>query len=126
MKLLLILLSVLIVALVAHAQLAVAVSPPKIAGQKAIVPLLLSNRLGERVESARAVMFLLDSGGKVAGQDSHWIIGGDPNHPPTGRRRHEHLPFRHSHRGQGLRHQSPHRHFPEADKWQKSKSCDRC
>src|SRR5437879_64947 len=63
-------------------QLSVTVSPTKLGGQKAIVPLLLSNGLTEKVESARAVIFLLDGEGKVVGQASHWIIGGDTNHPP--------------------------------------------
>src|SRR6266496_3599043 len=68
--------------LAAHAQLVLTVSPPKVAGQKAVVPLSLSNALSEKVESARAVMFLLDGEGKVVGQATHWIIGGDANHPP--------------------------------------------
>ena len=46
-------------ATVAQAQLAVTVSPVKVTGQKAIVPLGLKNNLGEKVESARAAVFLL-------------------------------------------------------------------
>jgi hypothetical protein len=82
MKTLSIILAALAATVVAHAQLVVTVSPSKIAGQKTIVPLSLRNGLAEKVASACAVMFLLDSEGKVAGQASHWIIGGDTNHPP--------------------------------------------
>jgi len=39
---------------------AVTVSPLKVIGQKAIVSLALTNHLAEKVESARAVCFLLD------------------------------------------------------------------
>ena len=46
--------------LTAQAQLAVAVFPLKIIGQKAIVPLTMTNHFAESVESARAVCFLLD------------------------------------------------------------------
>jgi hypothetical protein len=55
-------------AFIAQAQLAVTVSPPKVTGSKAIVPLAMKNGLGERVESARAVVFLLDEQGKMVGQ----------------------------------------------------------
>jgi len=61
----------------ARAQLAVTVFPPKIAGQKAVVPLALRNGLGENIESARAVVFLLDEHGKTVGQPAtRWVIGG--------------------------------------------------
>jgi hypothetical protein len=60
----------------AHAQLAVTVSPPKITGQKAVVMLAMKNGLAEKVESARAVCFLLDDQGKMAGQATKWVIGG--------------------------------------------------
>jgi hypothetical protein len=42
------------------AQLAVTVSPPKVIGQKTIVSLAMTNNLADRVESARAICFLLD------------------------------------------------------------------
>jgi hypothetical protein len=63
-------------ALTAHAQLAVTVSPVKIAGQKVVVPLALKNNLSEKVESARAVCFVLDEHGKMVGNVSRWVIGG--------------------------------------------------
>src|SRR5947207_11728946 len=68
-------------ATVAQAQLAVTVSPVKVTGQKAIVPLGLKNNLGEKVESARAAVFLLDEQGKMVGQSSKWVIGGSRDKP---------------------------------------------
>jgi hypothetical protein len=59
----------------AQAQLAVTVSPPKVAGQKAIVQLKMKNNLTNTVESARAVCFLLDEQGKMVGQATKWVIG---------------------------------------------------
>ena len=67
----------LLAAMSASAQLAVTVELVKITGQKAIVPLTLKNNFGERIESARAVVFLLDEHGKAAGQPAtRWVIGG--------------------------------------------------
>jgi hypothetical protein len=60
----------------ANAQLTVTVLPPKVAGQKAAVPLGLKNDFAEAIQSARAVVFLFDEQGKVLGQDTRWIIGG--------------------------------------------------
>jgi hypothetical protein len=62
-------------AVAVHAQLAVTVSPPKIAGQKAVVPLVLKNNFTNAVQSARAVCFLLDDQGKMIGQSTKWVIG---------------------------------------------------
>ena len=60
-----------------HAQLVVTVSPSKIIGQKAVVPLALKNNLSEKIDSARAVVFLLDDQGKPVGQPTtRWVIGG--------------------------------------------------
>jgi hypothetical protein len=64
-------------AAVAHAQLAVKVSPVSIIGQKAIVPLALKNNFAEKIESARAVVFLLNEQGKAIGPPTtRWVIGG--------------------------------------------------
>lgn len=72
----------LVAAVSAHAQLAVIVSPPKVVGQKAVVPLAMRNDLSEKIESARAVVFLLDEQGKAVGQPTtRWIIGGSPDKP---------------------------------------------
>ncbi len=60
----------LICAATAHAQLAVTVSPPKIADQKAVVELKMKNSLAETIESARAVCFLLDEQCKMVGEST--------------------------------------------------------
>jgi len=65
--------------LVLSAQLAVRVCPVKVTGQKAVVPLAMKNGFAEPIESARAVCFLLDDQGKVVGQSTKWVIGGDRN-----------------------------------------------
>ena len=67
--------------LTTHAQFAVTVSPPKIVGQKAVVSLALKNNLTNKVESARAVCFLLDDQGKMVGQSTKWVIGGTKDRP---------------------------------------------
>ena len=64
-----------------YAQLAVTVSPAKIVGQKAVVPLALKNNLAEKVESVRAVAFLIDEQGKMVGQSIKWVIGGTKDRP---------------------------------------------
>jgi hypothetical protein len=64
------------------AQLAVTVSPPKVTGQKAIVQLKMKNQLADKVESARAICFLLDERGKMVGESSRWVIGGVKDRPP--------------------------------------------
>lgn len=61
--------------LLVKAQLSVTVMPPNIAGQKAIVQLKMKNNLTEKVESARAICFLLDEQGKIVGQSTKWVIG---------------------------------------------------
>jgi hypothetical protein len=66
---------VLFFTITVRAQFTVTVFPPKITGQKAVVPLKIKNGLAEKVESARAVCFLLDEQGKMAGQSTKWIIG---------------------------------------------------
>ncbi|MBI1176391.1 hypothetical protein GC207_03015 [bacterium] len=71
------LLILLLATTLAHAQLAVTVSPPKIVAQKAVVPLALKNNLSENIQSARAVVFLLDEQGKsVCQPTTRWVIGG--------------------------------------------------
>jgi hypothetical protein len=61
--------------LTAQAQLAVTVVPPKITGQKAVVQLKMKNDFADKVESARAICFLLDEQGKMIGQSTKWVIG---------------------------------------------------
>ena len=65
-----------------RAQLAVTVFPPKLARQKAVVPLAIKNGFAEKIESARAVVFLLDEQGKAVGQPTtRWVIGGSADKP---------------------------------------------
>jgi hypothetical protein len=64
-----------------QAQLAVTVSPPKVVGQKAVVELKMTNSFPKKIESARAVCFLLDAQGKMAGQATKWVIGGTKDRP---------------------------------------------
>jgi len=61
--------------MLATAQLAVTVTPPKVVGQKAVVQLKMKNDLAEAVKSARAVCFLLDDQGKMIGQSTKWVVG---------------------------------------------------
>lgn len=68
--------------MLATAQLAVMVSPVKVTGQKAVVQLKMKNGLAAKVESARAVCFLLDEQGKMVGQSTKWVIGGVKDRPP--------------------------------------------
>jgi hypothetical protein len=42
-----------------------------------MVPLSISNGLNEKVQSARAALFILDQDGRMIGQATRWIIGGD-------------------------------------------------
>ena len=65
----------------AHAQLNVTVALPKVTGSKVVVPLAIKNSFAEKIESARAVVFLLDEQGKLIGQDTRWVIGGSENKP---------------------------------------------
>ncbi len=62
--------------LLACAQLTVSVSPVKTTAQKAVVPLAMQNNFTEKIESARAVCFILDEQGKMVGQATRWVIGG--------------------------------------------------
>ena len=67
--------ALLLCPVLATAQLAVTVMPPKVVGQKAVVQLKMKNDLSDAVKSARAVCFLLDDQGKMVGQSTKWVIG---------------------------------------------------
>jgi len=60
----------------AKGELSVMISPPKIVGQKADISMEFRNSSNKKVESVRAVTFLLDENGKVVAQATRWIIGG--------------------------------------------------
>lgn len=65
----------------ANAELAVTVSSVKTTGRKAVLTLGLTNSYPDKIESARATVFLFDDAGKVTGQSTRWIIGGAPDVP---------------------------------------------
>jgi hypothetical protein len=71
----------LLLGISAQAQLAVTVSPPQIAGQKAVIQFVLKNDFSQRIESARAVCFLLNEQGQMIGQSTKWVIGGKKDRP---------------------------------------------
>jgi len=72
---------VLFCTITTQAQLAVTVSPPQVASQKAVVELKIKNGFTKKVESARAICFLLDEKGKMVGESTKWVIGGTKNRP---------------------------------------------
>lgn len=74
--------AVLLWPLLTSAQLAVTVAPVKTTGSKAVVPLGMKNGFAQKIESAKAVCFLLSDQGKVVGQATHWVIGGGPDKSP--------------------------------------------
>ena len=71
----------LLCALNVEAQLAVTIAPSTISEQKAVVPLILKNNFAGKIESARAICFLLDERGDMVGQSSKWVIGGKKDRP---------------------------------------------
>jgi hypothetical protein len=73
---------VLFCAINAHAQLTISVSPLKVAGNKAVVQLEMKNNFTEKIESARAAVFLLDEQGKMVGESTKWVVGGTKDRPP--------------------------------------------
>jgi hypothetical protein len=68
--------------MLAHGQLAVTVFPLRVVGQKAVVPLAMRNGFSERIDSARAVVFLIDEQGRSVGPPTtRWVIGGGADKP---------------------------------------------
>jgi hypothetical protein len=65
----------------ALAQLDVEVLPPKLTGKKAVIKFTMTNSFKEKIESARAAVFLLDENGSMIGQGSRWVIGGTKDLP---------------------------------------------
>lgn len=78
-SLILLLLSLLVIS--AQAKLSVEVAEPKQTASKVVVKLTVKNLFAEKVESARATIFLVDAQGKVVGQATQWIIGGTKDRP---------------------------------------------
>jgi hypothetical protein len=65
----------------AQAKLIVKVEEPKGPGQKTIIELSIKNSFTQKVESARATVFLIDDNDKVVGQSAQWVIGGTKDKP---------------------------------------------
>jgi hypothetical protein len=68
-------------AMTTQAQLIVNVLQPKVEGKKAVVSLQMKNEFSQKVESARASVFLLDEQGKMVAQSTKWVIGGTQDRP---------------------------------------------
>ncbi len=64
------LLSLLVGLTPAWASLSVKVEEPKLTGSKAVIKLTMTSTFTTKIESARAVAFLLDDKGKVMGQSA--------------------------------------------------------
>src|SRR5437867_3249610 len=75
------LICLLVTPLSVNANLVVKVREPKVTGNKAIIKLELKNTFTEKIESARAVVFLLDDQGKMVAQSTKWVIGGTKERP---------------------------------------------
>lgn len=72
---------VILISQIARAELIVNVSVPKVVGQKTVIKVELKNAFPEKIESARAAVFLLDERGKMVGQSTKWVIGGTKDSP---------------------------------------------
>lgn len=63
-------------------QLVAIASQPSVTGEKTVVKLMMKNGLAEKIESARAAVFLQDDQGKVIGPPTtRWVIGGNDQTP---------------------------------------------
>jgi len=65
-----------------NAALTIDVAAPKVTGQKAVIEVAMKNTYAQKIESAKATIFLMDAAGKVLSQKSGWMIGGSTNRPP--------------------------------------------
>ncbi|MDB6031216.1 MAG: hypothetical protein JWM16_1554 [Verrucomicrobiales bacterium] len=64
------------------AELRLKIEETKATGNKAVMKLSLKNKFAEKIESARAQVFLLNDEGKVVGQAVQWVIGGTKDKLP--------------------------------------------
>ena len=71
-----ILLSVALMASIAHAALEVKLDNPKTTGNMTVIRLNLKNTGSDTIASVRASIYLLDAQGKMIGQSTRWILGG--------------------------------------------------
>jgi hypothetical protein len=63
----------------AKANLLVTIGHTKTVGRKIITCVEFKNAFREKIESARATLFLVDEDGQVLGRATHWVIGGTKN-----------------------------------------------
>jgi hypothetical protein len=73
--------TLLLAAGAADAALTVKMDKPQQVGKKAVIKLTMKNTFTEKIESARAQVFLLDENGRMVGQASRWVIGGTKDKP---------------------------------------------
>jgi len=66
----------------ANAALSVKLDNPKTTASKAVVKLTLKNTFTEKIEGARATVFLIGDQDKIIGQRTTWVIGGTKDKPP--------------------------------------------
>lgn len=66
----------------ARANLIVKVDEPKTLASKSVIKLTMKNTFKQRIESARAEVFLTDEKGKMVGQAARWVIGGTKDKTP--------------------------------------------
>ena len=66
----------------ASAALSVKLDKPKTTGSKAVVKLTMKNTFTEKIEGARATVFLIGEQDKIIGQRTAWVIGGTKDKPP--------------------------------------------
>jgi hypothetical protein len=71
-----------LIELTANAALSVKLDKPKTTGNKTVVQLTLKNTFTEKIEGARATLFLIGEQDKVVGQRTTWVIGGVQDRPP--------------------------------------------
>lgn len=65
----------------ANANLVMKVGEPRTIGAKTAVKLELKNTFGNKIESVRATLFLIDEQGKAVGQMTRWVVGGTKDRP---------------------------------------------
>ncbi len=68
--------------LIVQAKIVVKMDEARRTGSKSLIKLKMKNAFKEKIESARAQIFLLDDEGKMVGQAAQWVIGGTKDKPP--------------------------------------------
>jgi hypothetical protein len=63
------------------AKLLVKVDEPKRTGQKTVIKLMMKNTFNEKIESARAQLFLMGEQNRSGTPEARWVIGGAKDRP---------------------------------------------